>query len=66
MFIKTRFCISTHFLMKAFMPHILGFTGIQMSQMVSDIISFVITILLTVGVLKSLTNKLNEEQKSVQ
>ena len=48
------------------LPHILGFTGIQMSQMVSDIISFVITILLTVGVLKSLTNKLNEEQKSVQ
>lgn len=48
------------------LPHILGFTGIQMSQMASDIISFIITILLTVGVLKGLTNKMNEEQKSVQ
>ena len=44
------------------LPHILGFTGIQMSQMVSDIISFLITIILTAGVLKKL-NKLSKEER---
>ena len=44
------------------LPRLLGFVGIQMSQMTSDIISFIITILLTVGVLKDLTNKMNENK----
>lgn len=39
------------------LPHFLGFVGIQMSQMVSDGISFIVTIFLTVGVLKDLTEK---------
>ena len=48
------------------LPQFLGFTGIQMSQMISDGISFIVSVLLTVGVLKDLTNKINEKQKSVQ
>lgn len=39
------------------LPHFLGFVGIQMSQMVSDAISFIVTIFLTTGVLKDLTEK---------
>ncbi len=39
------------------LPQFLGFTGIQMSQMVSDAISFIVTIFLTVGVLKDLNAK---------
>ncbi len=44
------------------LPQFLGFIGIQMSQMVSDGISFIVTIFLTVGVLKDLTKKHKEEQ----
>ena len=44
------------------LPRLLGFVGIQMSQMTSDAISFIVTIFLTVGVLRDLTNKMNEEQ----
>ncbi|MBQ7007296.1 MAG: MATE family efflux transporter [Oscillospiraceae bacterium] len=42
------------------LPQLMGFTGIQMSQMVSDAISFVVTILLTVGVLKDLSVKIKD------
>ena len=40
------------------LPQFLGFVGIQMSQMVSDIISFIVTIILTVGVIRELKPKL--------
>lgn len=40
-------------------PQFIGFAGIQMSQMVSDLISFFVTIALTYGVLKGLTKKIN-------
>lgn len=39
------------------LPQFLGFVGIQMSQMVSDIISFIVTILLTAGVIRDLQTK---------
>lgn len=39
------------------LPQFMGFVGIQMSQMVSDGISFVVSIILTVGVLKDLKRK---------
>ncbi len=42
------------------LPQFLGFTGIQMSQMVSDSISFVVTIILTVGVIRELKIKSKE------
>lgn len=42
------------------LPHILGFVGIQMCQAISDLISFIITIILVVGVIK----ELNEKKKS--
>ncbi len=41
------------------LPHILGFVGIQMCQAISDLISFVITIILVVGVI----NEINEKEK---
>lgn len=42
------------------LPHILGFVGIQMCRAISDLISFVITVILVVGVIK----ELNEKEKS--
>mgnify|MGYP003292200581 CR=1 FL=1 len=43
------------------LPQFMGFVGIQMSQMVSDAISFVVTIILSMGVLKELSDKMKEE-----
>ena len=45
------------------LPQFLGFVGIQMSQMVSDAISFVVTIILTTGVLKDLSLKAKEQNQ---
>lgn len=42
------------------LPQFLGFVGIQMSQMVSDAISFVVSIVLTVNVMKDLSAKAKE------
>ncbi len=42
------------------LPHIVGFVGIQMCQAISDLISFVVTVILAVGVIK----ELNEKEKS--
>lgn len=43
------------------LPQFLGFTGIQISQMVSDAISFMVTILLVTGVLKDLSAKVKQQ-----
>ena len=42
------------------LPYFIGFKGIQMSQMVSDAISFVVTIILTYGVLKKLRKQIEK------
>ena len=47
------------------LPHILGFVGIQMCQAISDVISFVITIVLVVGVIKELNEKEKNQKNPV-
>ena len=45
------------------LPRFVGFAGIQMSQMVSDLISFVVTVILTYGVLKKLWGQIKKIKK---
>lgn len=43
------------------LPHVLGFVGIQMCQAISDVISFVITVILMIGVLKEINEREKQE-----
>jgi len=43
------------------LPHIFGFVGIQMCQAISDLISFVVTVILVIGVIRELNEKNQQE-----